>query len=118
MTSTDPTDPTAPRDADETRTTTVHHHEGHGWTGTIEVPTDLIGEEREQWEAAMGYLASSECAILRGGCVYLADETGRYYRVTDDEVLDLGRRELADEPDAYSDWCSSVTADEYETLAD
>ena len=101
------------------QTTTQHYIETPHWTGVVPLPDDLGGDDREAWLAAMAHLGSHETALAEDGdLVYLAAETGRYYRVTTDEVLDLGRRSLAGESDVYSLWCSETTADEHETLAD
>ena len=43
---------------------------------------------------------------------YYAPETGLRYRVSREDVEDLGRRLLAEEPDAYSNWCSDTFAEE------
>ena len=43
---------------------------------------------------------------------YYASETGLRYRVSRADVEDLGRRLLAEEPDAYSLWCSETFAEE------
>ena len=43
---------------------------------------------------------------------YYASETGLRYRVSREDVEDLGRRLLAEEPDAYSLWCSETSAEE------
>ena len=42
---------------------------------------------------------------------YYADETRSYWRADRDAMLDLERRLEADEPDAYSKWCSEIGLD-------
>lgn len=43
---------------------------------------------------------------------YYADETGKWYLVTAEEVEDLGERLLSGERDAYSLWCADTDSRE------
>jgi hypothetical protein len=71
---------------------------------------------RDDYQTATALLSrGGDCRQWHHGVTYYAPETGRYYAVDHNDVIDLGEAVLSGREDAYSHWCSEVDAEGYAT---
>ena len=61
-------------------------------------------------ETAVEFLNAEK---VEDGYKYFDDASRKYWLVGEHDLEDLGRRLQANEPDAYSLWCSDTVSEEY-----
>ncbi len=79
---------------------------GHCWEGG---GCECGAQQEQDVKRAAEYLTATPDG---DEWAYYAHETGRRYRVSEEDMADLGRRLREGQPDAYSLWCAETSATE------